>query len=52
VMFKGKVVEEVEARNLLAAQHPYTRGLLDCLPRIGGPRAPLPGLDRSGAWAQ
>jgi peptide/nickel transport system ATP-binding protein len=52
VMFKGKVVEELEARNLLAAQHPYTRGLLDCLPRIGGPRAPLPGLDRSGAWAQ
>lgn len=52
VMYKGKVVEEIAARNLLAAQHPYTRGLLNCLPRIGGPQAPLPGLDRSGAWAQ
>jgi peptide/nickel transport system ATP-binding protein len=51
VMYKGKVVEELQAANLLAAQHPYTRGLLNCLPRIGGPKGPLPGLDRSGAWA-
>ncbi|MFN3292936.1 MAG: ABC transporter ATP-binding protein [Gemmobacter sp.] len=52
VMYKGRVVEEVQAGNLMAAQHPYTRGLLNCLPRIGGPRAPLPSLDRSGAWAE
>ncbi|AWD21068.1 ABC transporter ATP-binding protein [Fuscovulum blasticum] len=52
VMYKGRIVEEVQAGNLLAAKHPYTQGLLNCLPRIGGPRAPLPGLDRSGAWAQ
>jgi peptide/nickel transport system ATP-binding protein len=52
VMYKGRVVEEVAAANLLAAQHPYTRGLLNCLPRIGGPREPLPGLDRTGAWAE
>jgi peptide/nickel transport system ATP-binding protein len=52
VMYKGRVVEELEARNLLAARHPYTRGLLNCLPRIGGPRDPLPGLDRTGAWAE
>jgi peptide/nickel transport system ATP-binding protein len=52
VMYKGKVVEEVKASNLLAAQHPYTKGLLNCLPRIGGPRGPLPGLDRTGAWAE
>lgn len=51
VMYKGRVVEEVTAKNLLEAQHPYTRGLLNCLPRIGGPRGPLPALDRSGAWA-
>jgi len=42
----------VAAANLLAARHPYTRGLLNCLPRIGGPRAPLPGLDRTGDWAR
>ncbi len=52
VMYKGRVVEEVQAARLMQAQHPYTQGLLNCLPRIGGPRAPLPGLDRSGAWAR
>jgi peptide/nickel transport system ATP-binding protein len=52
VMYKGRVVEELAAANLMAAQHPYTRGLLNCLPRIGGAREPLPGLDRTGAWAQ
>ena len=52
VMYKGRVVEELEAKHLTEAQHPYTRGLLNCLPRIGGPRGPLPGLDRSGDWAQ
>ena len=52
VMYKGRIVEEVAAGQLLAAKHPYTRGLLNCLPRIGGPREPLPGLDRTGAWAE
>ncbi|MBP9184202.1 MAG: ABC transporter ATP-binding protein [Fuscovulum sp.] len=51
VMYKGRIVEEIAARDLMAARHPYTQGLLNCLPRIGGPRAPLPGLDRTGAWA-
>jgi peptide/nickel transport system ATP-binding protein len=50
VMYKGKVVEELQASNLLGAQHPYTRGLLNCLPRIGGSRDPLPALDRTGDW--
>ena len=48
VMHKGLVVEEIEAAHLMEARHPYTRGLLNCLPRIGGPRAPLPVLDRTG----
>ncbi|GGD99545.1 peptide/nickel transport system ATP-binding protein [Gemmobacter megaterium] len=52
VMYKGRVVEEIEAGNLMAAKHPYTQGLLNCLPRIGGAREPLPSLDRSGAWAE
>jgi peptide/nickel transport system ATP-binding protein len=50
-MYKGRVVEELAARDLMAARHPYTRGLLNCLPRIGGSRVPLPGLDRTGDWA-
>jgi len=51
VMYRGRIVEELAAQDLLAAKHPYTRGLLNCLPRIGGARVPLPGLDRTGAWA-
>jgi len=51
VMFKGRVVEELAAKDLMQATHPYTQGLLNCLPRIGGPRGALPGLDRSAAWA-
>ncbi|GAB1477648.1 ABC transporter ATP-binding protein [Paracoccaceae bacterium] len=51
VMYKGKVVEELAARDLTRARHPYTQGLLNCLPRIGGPRQPLPGLDRNAEWA-
>ncbi|MBC2835226.1 ABC transporter ATP-binding protein [Paragemmobacter straminiformis] len=52
VMYKGKIVEELAARDLLAAKHPYTQGLLNCLPRIGGDRGPLPGLDRTADWAR
>ncbi len=51
VMYKGRIVEELAARDLMAAQHPYTQGLLNCLPRIGGDRGPLPGLDRNAEWA-
>jgi peptide/nickel transport system ATP-binding protein len=51
VMYKGKIVEELAAKDLLNAKHPYTQGLLNCLPRIGGTREPLPSLDRDAAWA-
>ncbi len=51
VMYAGRVVEELEAAKLMQAEHPYTRGLLNCLPRIGGQRGPLPSLDRNSEWA-
>jgi peptide/nickel transport system ATP-binding protein len=51
VMYKGRIVEEIAARDLMQARHPYTQGLLNCLPRIGGTRGPLPGLDRNAEWA-
>ena len=55
VMYRGRVVEEIEAARLHEATHPYTRGLLDCLPRIGdrvdGRARPLATLDRDDAWA-
>ncbi len=51
VMYAGRIVEELQATRLDQAQHPYTRGLLNCLPRIGGGKAPLPVLDRDAAWS-
>ena len=38
-------------RELGRAQHPYTRGLLNCMPKIGADRHPLPVLDRKPEWA-
>jgi peptide/nickel transport system ATP-binding protein len=51
VMYAGRIVEELRASDLNEARHPYTRGLLNCLPRIGGGKAPLPVLERDAAWA-
>ncbi len=51
VMYAGKVVEQIKASELRNAQHPYTRGLLDCMPRIDADRHPLPVLDRKPEWA-
>ena len=51
VMYAGRVVEEVSAGGLADARHPYTRGLLNCLPRLGDNRHPLPTLDRQPEWA-
>ncbi|WP_077037646.1 ABC transporter ATP-binding protein [Pelomonas sp. KK5] len=50
VMYAGRVVEEIAAAQLHEAQHAYTRGLLDCLPRLDQPRHPLPTLQREEAW--
>lgn len=51
VMYAGRVVEELSAGELHNAKHPYTRGLLDCVPKIGEHRHPLPVLDRKPEWA-
>lgn len=50
VMYAGRVVEEIEATRLREAQHPYTRGLLECLPQIAADRHPLPVLSRQVEW--
>jgi peptide/nickel transport system ATP-binding protein len=52
VMYGGRIVEEVEAGKLAAATHPYTRGLVECLPRLGEDRHPLPTLERKPEWAE
>lgn len=51
VMYAGRVVEELASGDLSAARHPYTRGLLDCVPKVGQSRHPLPVLDRDPEWA-
>ena len=51
VMYAGHVVEDLVASRLHDATHPYTRGLLACLPTIDGPLEPLPTLNRDASWA-
>ncbi|MBB4094295.1 ABC transporter ATP-binding protein [Ochrobactrum pecoris] len=50
VMYAGKIVEEIAAKDLANAKHPYTQGLLNCMPKIGADRHPLPTLQRQEAW--
>ncbi len=52
VMYAGRIVETLDAKNLHAAQHPYTRGLLACLPSIDGSLEPLPTLTRDATWLE
>lgn len=51
VMYAGRVVEELSAGGLANAQHPYTRGLMACLPQLGASTHPLATLDRQPEWA-
>jgi peptide/nickel transport system ATP-binding protein len=50
VMYAGRVVETCAARDLLHAQHPYTRGLLAANPPLANPPDELPVLARDPAW--
>ena len=50
IMYAGRIVEECDAAELRNARHPYTRGLLASLPRIGEHREHLASLDRDPAW--
>ncbi|MDT7952007.1 MAG: ABC transporter ATP-binding protein [Acetobacteraceae bacterium] len=50
VMYAGRIVEELPASDLQHAQHPYTRGLLSCLPSLTHPSQRLPVLQRDPAW--
>jgi len=50
VMYGGRVVEECIASDLDQATHPYTRGLLNCLPSLDGGQDELPVLARDPAW--
>lgn len=50
IMYAGRVVEICEASKLHEAKHPYTRGLLNSLPRLDNPVTHLDVLTRDEAW--
>jgi len=50
IMYAGRIVEECAAADLADASHPYTRGLLASLPRIGSRHQKLAVLNRDPAW--
>ncbi|MFT4149072.1 MAG: ABC transporter ATP-binding protein [Paracoccaceae bacterium] len=52
VMYAGRVVEELKASELQHAKHPYTQGLLNCLPKLDNDLRPLPTLNRDAEWAR
>jgi peptide/nickel transport system ATP-binding protein len=50
VMYGGAVMETLNARDLDHAQHAYTKGLLNCLPRLDRVDANLPVFARDPEW--
>ena len=50
VMYAGRIVERLDARALGEARHPYTRGLMACLPRLEQQNRRLATLVRDPAW--
>jgi len=52
IMYAGKIMEVCDAKNLDQATHPYTQGLLNCLPRIDKKQPCLPVLNRDPVWLE
>jgi peptide/nickel transport system ATP-binding protein len=52
IMYSGRIVEVCNADKLHEAQHPYTRGLLNSLPRLDAPCDKLQVLSRDPTWSE
>ena len=50
IMYAGRIVETCRASALHEARHPYTRGLLESLPRVDRPVRELAVLRRDPTW--
>ena len=52
IMYGGRIVEEIAARDLHDAHHPYTRALVAAAPSLDSPRAELATVTRDPQWLQ
>jgi len=52
IMYGGRILEQISARDLGAARHPYTRALLAAAPSLDAPRATLATVTRDPAWLE
>jgi peptide/nickel transport system ATP-binding protein len=52
VMYGGRVLEELPARELSRAKHPYTQALIASAPDLDRPRTELAVVARDPAWTQ
>ncbi len=52
IRYQGRVMEIIDAKDLYKSTHPYTKGLLNCLPRMQGGIKRLPILVRDEAWLE
>lgn len=50
IMYQGRIMEIINAADLHQSTHPYTRGLLNCLPKISEQQERLATLVRDDAW--
>jgi ABC-type dipeptide/oligopeptide/nickel transport system ATPase component len=52
VMFRGRIVEHGPTKEVLSnPQHPYTRALIECIPRLGARRKRLVTIDHAALGA-
>ena len=52
VMYQGRIVETLSAAKIDNCRHPYTKGLLDCLPRFSNGGRMLPTLKPEPSWME
>ncbi|HRK25163.1 MAG TPA: ABC transporter ATP-binding protein [Beijerinckiaceae bacterium] len=50
VMYAGRAMETLDAKALGKGRHPYTKGLIECLPDLDYPKERLAVLNRDPAW--
>ena len=50
VMYGGRAMETLDAKALAQGKHPYTQGLLGCLPDLDHPKGTLATLQRDPLW--